>query len=124
MITENEAIEQMRKPILWLGMGLVATGAGALLFIAYIVIQVIRNPAESGLVTWLVETIGSETFFVSGQVNENTFDIQTSVVFQYLFYGIIALILVGILSSVVNGLITGGIKLITFSGTKFDHIHK
>ena len=117
MIREESVEEKARAIARNIGAFLVVGGAVALLYLAYAVVQVVANPAESPLVEWLVSGIGEGTFVLNGHMGEQTFEIQSSVHLQYIAMAILGLIMVSILAKVVSILISGGIKLITFSGS-------
>lgn len=70
----------MRSPLFWLGFILVVAGALILLYITYILIQLVQSPEESGLIEWVVKNIGSERLFLSGHIDQTPFEIEASVV--------------------------------------------
>ena len=117
MIREESVEDKARAIARNIGAFLVVGGAVALLYLAYAVVQVVTNPMESPLVEWLVSGIGEGTFVLNGHMGEQTFEIQSSEHLQYIAMAILGLIMVSILARVVRALISGGIKLITFSGS-------
>ena len=124
MIKEESVVENARAIARNIGALLVVGGAGALLYLAYAVLQVVTNPAESPLVQWFVSGIGEGTFMLNGHMGKQTFEVQSSEHLQYLAMAIIGLIMVSILAKVVSALITGGIKLIIFSGSDEKHTNQ
>ena len=62
MIIENSAEDKARSIARAIGAFLVVGGAIALLYLAYAVVQVVANPADSPLVQWLVSGVGEGTF--------------------------------------------------------------
>lgn len=117
MIREESIEDKARAMARNIGAVLVVGGAVALLYLAYTLIQVVTNPTESPLVEWFVLGIREGTFVLNGHVGEQTFEIQSSEHLQYIATAILGLIMVSILVKVVSALISGGIKLITFSGS-------
>lgn len=117
MIREESVEEKARAMARNMGAVLVVGGAAALLYLAYAVLQLVTNPAESPLVKWIISGVGESTLVVNGHAGAQTFAIQASDQLQYIALAIIGLIMVGILARVVSTLISGGIKLITFSGS-------
>ena len=103
MISEKDIIERMKAPIFLIGVSLVFAGSFALLYIAYVLLNLIQSPLNSELLIWVSENIANEKFFVSGQINQSPFELSASPVLQYLFYGFIGLCLIGVLSSIING---------------------
>ncbi|MCU7924260.1 MAG: hypothetical protein KZQ88_16345 [Candidatus Thiodiazotropha sp. (ex Dulcina madagascariensis)] len=95
---------------------MIIVGAGTLLYLAYISVQIIQAPAEVELVKWLISSTEKSGLIVSGVINEKAFEIQFSDAMQYLFLGLVGLTLVSILVSVTNAFISGGIKLVLFTG--------
>ena len=117
-IVEEKSVEDKARAMARnMGAVLVVGGAAALLYLAYAVVQVVTNPAESPLVQWIISGVGESTLVVNGHVGEQTFAIQSSDQLQYIALAILGLIMISILARVVSTLISGGIKLITFSGS-------
>jgi hypothetical protein len=115
MNSQNNLSETIKLPIYIVGLILVFSGAASLVYLAISVIQVLQSPQESELVQWIVSTIGNNELILSGYSNEDKFELRASEAFQYLFFGVIGLMMLNILTSVVNSLISGGIQLIKFS---------
>ena len=118
MIEEQSVEDQARAMARYMGAFLVVGGAAGLLYLAYALIQVVTDPAESPLLQWLVSGIAESTLVVNGHVGEQSFAIQSSEQLQYIGLAIIGLIMISILARVISTLISGGIKLITFSGSR------
>ncbi|MEJ2692687.1 MAG: hypothetical protein P8166_06395 [Candidatus Thiodiazotropha sp.] len=112
---EQDLIESVSKPILWLGLLLILLGSGALIYVAITTVQIIENPSQVELVKWLLSSIKESGLLLSGELNNIPFEIEASDALQYVFLGIIGLVMVGILASVINSIISGGIKLVMFS---------
>ena len=114
MIRQQKLLTRVRVSSFWIGVFLVAGGALSLVYLAMSIVQVIEGPGQSGLIKWLMVSINNE-LVMNGVINERTFELHISEVFQYMFLGIIGLIMLNILAIVVNTLISGGIELIVFS---------
>ncbi len=69
-----------------------------------------------------IKTIDGNDLIFNGHVNEKDFELRASEIVQYLFLGAIGLIMISILTTIVNTLISGGVKLILFSGIGVDKI--
>lgn len=115
MNNEQDLIDSVSKPILWLGLLLILLGSGALIYVAITAVQIIENPSQVELVKWFLSSIKESGLLLSGEVNNIPFEIEASDALQYFFLGIIGLVMVGILVSVINSIISGGIKLVMFS---------
>lgn len=115
MIIQSNLQNKIKGPIYTIGLILVFCGSVSLIYLAISVVQVIQSPEESGLVGWVVSTVGGNELILSGHANEDKFELHASAPLQYLFLGIMGLMLLSILTTIVNTLISGGIKLIMFS---------
>jgi hypothetical protein len=62
-----------------------------------------------------MSSVKESGLLLSGEVNNIPFEIEASDALQYIFLGIIGLGMVGILVSVINSIVSGGIKLVMFS---------
>ena len=120
MNTQSNLQDKIQGPVFIIGIVLVFCGSISLIYLALSVVQVIQSPEQSGLVKWVVSTVDSNEFILSGRANENKFELHASSPFQYLFLGIMGLVMLSILTTVVNTLISGGIKLIMFSKQELD----
>ncbi|MCU7937592.1 MAG: hypothetical protein KZQ99_22505 [Candidatus Thiodiazotropha sp. (ex Dulcina madagascariensis)] len=60
--------ERMSMPIFWIGLFLIIAGAGTLLYLAYISVQIIQAPAEVELVKWLISGTEKSGLIVSGVI--------------------------------------------------------
>lgn len=116
MYTEQEVQNRIRGPSFWIGAVLVGAGAIMLVIMTMSVLQIIQAPADSALVNWLITKVSNKELIFSGYIDNKSFEIRMSEVVQYLFFGLIGLVMISILTSIVNSLISGGIKLIMFSG--------
>ena len=110
----ENAVENLKKPVFWMGSALVAAGGAVLIYLAVVCVQIINNPGEVELVKWLLASTEETGLIASGHINNNAFEIRLSDALQYLFLGVIGLTMVSILASVVSALISGGIKLVLY----------
>ena len=115
MNNTQDPAQTIRTPILWLGVSLIVLGAGALIFLASAVVQIIEDPTQVELVTWLISSTEKTGLLINGDLDGKTFEIRASDALQYLFLGIIGLMMVSVLVSVVSSLISSGIKLVMFT---------
>lgn len=114
MNTENNLLEKIKGPVFIIGVMLVLAGAISLTYLAASVIQVLQSPQESELVQWVTSTVGNNDLILSGNFDGKKFEVHATDVLQYLFLGIVGLVMLSILATVVNALVSGGIKLILF----------
>jgi hypothetical protein len=115
MNTRDDLSERIKGPVFFIGATLVLAGAISLVYLAISVIQVIQSPQESELVQWITSTAGNTDLVLSGHFDGKKFEVHATEAFQYLFLGIIGLAMLSILATVVNALVSGGIKLIMFA---------
>ncbi len=120
MTTETNLSDKIKAPIFFVGLILVIAGTISLVYLAASVVQVVQSPQESGLVQWLISTSENKDLILSGYSNDDKFELHASEAFQYLFFGIIGLMMLNILTSVINSLISGGIQLIMFSNRDYS----
>ncbi len=90
MATQQNILNQLRMPSFWVGAFLVLAGALSLVYLGVVVIQLIQSPAESDLLKWFAVNVELSELVLNGRVNENTFEINASEVFQYMVMGILA----------------------------------
>jgi hypothetical protein len=115
MNNKQDLVDSVSKPILWLGLVLILFGSGALIYLAITTVQIVQNPSQVELVRWLMSSVKESGLLLSGEVNNIPFEIEASDALQYILRGIIGLGMVGILVSVINSIVSSGIKLVMFS---------
>jgi disulfide bond formation protein DsbB len=115
MNNNQDNLNSVRKPILWLGLTLIILGSVSLIYLAITTVEILQNPSQVELVKWLKSSVEESDLLVHGKFGNHNFEIEASEAVQYLFLGIIGLTMISILISVINAFISGGIKLVTFS---------
>lgn len=114
MIKQKETTPLMGL-VYWVGMGLVVVGALSLVYIAILIVRLIQSPMESELIVWISGTFGQDESLLSGYISDAPFEIHMDETLQYMLLGLVGLIAVGILTSVLHGLLTSGVSLIKLS---------
>lgn len=117
MNEQNAIINQARSFALWTGIVLIGLGTVSLFYLAMMVIDMIKAPDETMLIKWIITEVGKSDLIVSGFFSDLPFEMRSSDALQYIALGILGLIMVSILASIANNLISGGISLVTFAGT-------
>ena len=114
----NTVADTIRTATFWTGIALIIAGVAGLLGLAAMALDIIKNPEGVALVKWLAEKTAETELFLNGHIGEVQFELKTSPALQYVFLGIIGMILINILVSIVQGLLRIGAELIQFAGTQ------
>jgi hypothetical protein len=112
----NTVVEKIRTATFWTGIGLIIAGVTALLGLATVAVDIINDPEGVPLVKWLAEKTGETELFLNGHFDQVQFGITASPALQYIFLGIIGLILINILVAIVRTFLRIGAELIQFAG--------
>ena len=116
MREEPSAGDKMRNAIFWTGVALIVTGVIALLGLAIVAVDIIRNPEGVALVKWLAEQANKHEFYLRGFFEATKFEFNLSPALQYVFFGIIGLLIMNIFAAIVKGLINIGAQLVQVAG--------
>ncbi|MCI5133349.1 MAG: hypothetical protein D3904_18010 [Candidatus Electrothrix sp. EH2] len=111
-------VDKIQIATFWTGIALIIAGLTALLGLATVAADIINDPEGVALIQWLAKETGEVELFLNGHVGEVPFGVTASPALQYVFLGIIALILINILVTVVRSLIGIGAELIQFAGKR------
>ena len=112
----NTVVDKIRTATLWTGVLLIAAGVIALLGLATVAVNIIRDPEGVALVKWLTEKVGERELFMNGYFDQIQFAINASPALEYIFLGLIGLLLINIFATIVRTLISFGAQLIQFAG--------
>ena len=113
---EESGADKMRNAIFWTGVALIVTGVIALLGLVTVAVDIIRDPEGVTLVKWLAEQAKENEFYLRGFFEESRFEFNLSPALQYIFFGIIGLIIMNIFSTIVKSLISIGAQLVQVAG--------
>ena len=117
-ITKQEAIarfDKLRRPLYYIGLGLILGGAVALIGLAYVAIQLIIDPSSIPVAQLFLASLDASEPLIEGQVGSQDVVFQASDSLQYLFFAAFGLVLVVAAVSVANGLIVGGMRLVAIA---------
>ena len=109
---EANTADNIKNAVFWTGVALIATGVIALLGLATVAVDIIKDPEGVALVQWLAEQAKENEFYLRGFFEESRFEFNFSPALQYIFLGIIGLILMNILVAIVRSLISIGAQLV------------
>ena len=115
---EPDTPDTMRSAIFRTGVTLIATGVVALLGLAMIAVDIIRDPEGVALVKWLAEQANKNEFYLRGFFEASRFEFNLSPALQYVFFGIIGLLIMNIFAAIVKGLINIGAQLVQVAGVQ------
>ena len=117
-ITKEEAIasfDKVRRPLYYIGVGLILGGAVALIGLAYAAIQLIVDPSSIPVAQMFLASLNASEPLIEGRVGGQEVVFQASDSLQYLFFAAFGLVLVVAAVSVANGLIVGGMRLVAIT---------
>lgn len=114
-IIRQEKSSSLKTFTYWIGVALIISGALSLLYIAFMVIQLIQSPEESKLIAWIGINFRDSVMLFSGQINEVPIEFRGNDKLQFLLLSILGLIAISILAGVLKALIMAGIELLKFS---------
>ncbi|MCI5128460.1 MAG: hypothetical protein D3907_08170 [Candidatus Electrothrix sp. AUS3] len=109
-------VDKIPPATFWIGVILVVAGVISLLGLAAIIVQIIIDPEGVALMQWLTEKVSPKGFYFQGYVAKTPFQFNVSSALQYIFLGIIGLVIVNIFAALVGKFITVGAELIQFAG--------
>ena len=113
MIRDDQSvIGNARIPIIWLGTVMIFIGIGLLIYLGMSVLQVVEDPTRAELVRMVLSSIQNNGMLLSGEINNNSFVINASDALQYVFLGILGLMMISILVKIVISIISGGVNLV------------
>ncbi|MCI5122432.1 MAG: hypothetical protein D3908_14830 [Candidatus Electrothrix sp. AUS4] len=116
MREEPNTPDTMRSAVFWTGAALIVTGVVALLGLAMVAVDIIRDPEGIALVKWLAEQANKNEFYLRGFFEASRFEFNLSPALQYVFFGIIGLLIMNIFAAIVKGLISIGAQLVQVAG--------
>lgn len=114
MIQQEEKTPLMDL-VYWVGLALVVVGVLSLVYIATLVVGLIRSPVESELIAWLSGAFSHSDLLLSGYINETHFEIHANDKLQFVLLGIFGLIAISIMTRVLHGLLSSGVRLMQLS---------
>lgn len=105
-------IEPLRAPLAALGLTLVIIGAFLLIYIGYLVYQVINQPEEIRIVEFLLEQVRMEEKVLFGVAADQAFEVSWSESLRTVMFLFIGVMVVGVLASILKTLIGAGIQIL------------
>ena len=64
--SEETLLRNIRTFVVLIGIGLVVGGALSLFYIAYLTSEIIKSPANSEIIQWLLNSFVNEDIFIQG----------------------------------------------------------
>ncbi len=104
--------EPLRAPLAALGLALVIIGAFLLIYIGYLVYQVINHPEEIRIVEFLLEQVRIEEKVLFGVAADQAFEVSWSESLRTVMFLFIGVMVVGVLASILKTLIGAGIQIL------------
>ena len=105
-------IEPLRAPLAALGLALVIIGAFLLIYIGYLVYQIINNPEEIRIVEFLLAQVRIEEKVLFGVAADQAFEVSWSESLRTVMFLFIGVMVIGVLASILKTLISAGIQIL------------
>lgn len=107
-----DVFEPLRAPLAALGLALVIIGAFLLIYIGYLVYQVIHHPEEIRIVEFLLQQVRLEDRAIFGMAADQSFEINWSESLRTVMFLFIGVMVIAVLASILKTLIGAGIQIL------------
>jgi hypothetical protein len=112
---EQQSDNIIRKFVLILGVVLVVFGGIILFYIGYLVFQVINDPEEVRIGQYILEQFKAGDLAFYGNLEEKRFTVHLAEPLKTAIFLFVGVVIIWVLARIVQSLISGGIKMISFS---------
>jgi len=119
---EQRVDDIIRKSVLIFGVLLVFFGGVILFYIGYLILQVINDPEGVRLVGYILGKFKTGDLALYGNLEEKRFAIHLAEPVKAAMFLFIGVLIVWVLARIVQSLISGGIKMLSFSMGRFKGI--
>lgn len=116
----SDFIEPLRAPLAALGLALVIIGAFLLIYIGYLVYQIINHPEEIRIVEFLLAQVRIEENVLFGVAADQVFEVSWSESLRTVMFLFIGVMVVGVLASILKTLIGAGIQILRLAVGQSD----
>jgi hypothetical protein len=121
---EQRSDDIIRKFVLIFGVVLVAFGGVILFYLGYLVFQVINDPEEVRVVEYMLEQFKTGDLALYGNLEEKRYTIYLSEPLKTAIFLFVGVVVVWVLARIVQSLISGGIKMLSFAMGRFKGIDR
>jgi len=111
----HQTFDSFRRPLYFLGIALIVFGSGLLVYLAVVTALIVFDPESVPLLRMFLSSIEIAEPILQGRLGSQEFTIKAAESLRYLFFGVLGLALVVMLASIANGMIMGGIRLVTIT---------
>lgn len=118
--TIHQQLQDWRKPILFFGMFLSIIGVLLLLYLGFLVVQIIHNPTEIPIVAVLLNQLKNNEAVISGFLGTEKIDIHLSEPLKFLLFLIFGAAALSICAGVAQVLLKNGIAVMQFAAKPSD----
>ena len=115
-----DVMEPLRLPLMAIGLALVIIGAFLLIYIGYLVYQVINNPEEIRIVEFLLEQVRLEDKAIYGITADQAFEINWSESLRTVTFVFIGVLVISVLAGILKTLIGAGIQILRLAVGESD----
>ncbi|MBN1254631.1 MAG: hypothetical protein JXA50_05095 [Deltaproteobacteria bacterium] len=112
---EQRSDDIIRKFVLIFGLVLVVFGGVILFYIGYLVLQVINDPEGVRVGQYILEQFKTGDLAFYGNLEEKRFTLHLAEPLKAALFLFIGVIIVWVLARIVQSLISGGIKMLSFA---------
>ena len=116
---EQRSDNIIRKFVLIFGVVLVAFGGIILFYLGYLVLQVINDPEELRVGQYILEQFKTGDPALYGNLAEKRYTIHLAEPLKTAIFLFIGVLIVWVLARIVQSLIAGGIKMLSFGTGRF-----
>lgn len=116
----HQHLDSWRKPMLFFGIFLAGVGAVILLYLGFLVVQIVNNPADIQIVAVVLEQLKNNEAVISGFLGTEKIDIRLSESLRLALFVVLGALALFILAGVAQTLLRNGIAVMQFAAKKAD----
>lgn len=108
----HDFTEPLRAPLAALGLALIIIGAFLLIYIGYLVYQIINHPEDVRIVAFLLEQVRLEDKAIFGMAADQAFEVNWSQSLRTVMFIFIGVMVLSVLASILKTLIAAGVQIL------------
>jgi hypothetical protein len=116
---EQRSDNIIKKFVLVFGVLLLVFGGIILFYIGYLVLQVINDPDEVHIVGYILEKFKTGDLALYGNLEEKRFTLHLAEPMKAALFLFIGVLIVWVLARIVQSLVSGGLKMLSFAMGRF-----
>jgi hypothetical protein len=119
---EQRSDDIIKKFVLIFGLVLVVFGGVILFYIGYLVLQVINDPEEVRVAEYILQQFKTGDLALYGNLEEKRFTLHLAEPLKTAIFLFVGVLIVWVLARIVQSLISGGLKMLSFAMGRFKGI--